>query len=405
MSSGRDRLVAKDLFEDDVVRDPFPTYDNLRPFTPFSTEDDVWLVMKYFDVFDILRDHETFSSDVSHLDNPVLRETPMIFEDPPAHTYHRKLVQHAFTNTRVNSLRPWITGIAGALFDETGGGEVDVVPGLCEPLPIKVIANIMGIPDSEYATFKYWADQRTFLVTGRGRPGASTDTERWASAELANRQLLDYFVTRAQASRAQPIDDLITTIANGDESQLAISDATLASLCALLLTAGNVTTTHLLANMFGQLADHPDIYASARRDPTLVGAIVEEALRLESPVQWLYRRAIRDVDLRGALIKEGSLIIVYFGAANRDPDVFRHPDRFEIRKRPPRHAAFGHGIHFCLGAPLARLEVSVALELALKRFDAISRTSTSAIRATRSATQFGYASLPLVFDRSPVPGS
>jgi cytochrome P450 len=391
-------LSASDLFEQSVIREPFSLYDKLRPMTPMATTDGVWIVMKHDDVFEVLSNPRIFSSNLQHLDNPVLKETPIIFEDPPDHTRHRKLVQPGFTNSRIAAMEPWITDIVRDSIDAFPSGVFDVVTAFCDEVPIKVIATLMGVSVDDHVQFKHWADERTFLVTGKGRPGSSDDTNRWAAAELANRQLLDYFLGQAQARRATPIDDLITDITDANALDGDASDTVIAGTCALLLTAGNVTTTHLLANMLALLADHPTIYQRVRDDRSLIPAVVEEVLRLESPVQWLYRRTTHETELRGVTIPEGASVIVYFGAANRDPETYENPDQFEVGNHAGRHAAFGHGIHFCIGAPLARLEAVVALREIADRISVLSRDPSNSLRASRSATQLGYEHLPMRFD-------
>jgi len=390
-------LDARVLFGPAVVRDPFPMYQELLPQTPLLTNDGLWLVMQQDHVYAALSDHRTFSSDLIHIDNAVLRETPILFEDPPEHTRHRKLVQPAFTPARTAALAPWVAEVVDEVISAVPEGAVDAVPAICDALPVKVIAQVMGVPPELHGRFKEWSDQRTFLVAQRGQPESPEAAERVAHATTMNRQLLDYFVGEARARRAEPLDDVITALVLANEGDDALTEDEVAAICALILTAGNVTTTNLLGNMLAILADRPELYREVRKDRSLVPDVVEETLRLEAPVQWLYRRAMRESRLGEATIPEGASVIVYFGAANRDPAAYPEPDRFDLENRKRRHAAFGHGIHFCLGAPLARLEATLALDATLDRFSTIERGDAPAERIDDAATHCGYRRLPLVF--------
>jgi cytochrome P450 len=394
------KLDSAALFAPEVVRDPFPLYRELRPASPLKTDDDLWLVMQSEHVFSVLSNHRTFSSQLLHLDNPVLRETPILFEDPPGHTRHRKLTQPAFTTARIDALEPWVAEVVEGVVAAIPAGEVDAVKALCDPLPIRVIAQLMGVPPEQHAQFKQWSDQRTYLVARRTWPELGDEARRIGEAEQGNRRLLDYFVEQARTRRIEPMDDLIADMVAANVGDDALGEDEIAAICALLLTAGNVTTTNLLGNMLGLLADNPAVYERLRGDRTLVPGAVEEVLRLESPVQWLYRRATQDVRLGDALIPAGASVIVYFGAANRDPSVYADPDSFRIDRPPSRHAAFGHGIHFCLGTPLARLETTLALDTLLDRFVGLSRGSEPSVRIADAATHCGYRYLPIDFHRS-----
>ena len=391
-----DSLDSSALFTPWVVADPFPHYRNLRPYTPLETSDGHWLVMQHEHVFAALSDHRTFSSDLVHIDNEVLRETPIIFEDPPGHTRHRKLVQSAFTVGRMRALTPWVAEVVSGIVDALREGEVEAVSALCDPLPVSVVAELLGVPRRLYAQFKLWSDERTYLVAQRGAPASEAHARRIEQARDANRRLLEYFVEAARLRRAQPMDDLIADLVRANDGDDALTENEVAAVCALLLTAGNVTTTNLLGNLLGLLADHADVYAQVRADRTLVPAVVEEALRLESPVQWLYRRTTRDARLGGVTIPSGASVIVYFGAANRDPNAYPSPDAFDLDNRATRHAGFGHGIHFCLGAPLARIETELALNGILDRFARVEPAEAPRKRIDDAATHCGYRTLPLV---------
>jgi cytochrome P450 len=389
-------LDANQLFAPSVVADPFPLYRELRPLTPFRTNDGHWVVMKHRDVFAALSNHRVFSSNLSHIDNEVLRETPIIFEDPPGHTRHRKLVQPAFTQGRIEAMTPWVAAVVDDVVGGLPAGEVEAISALCDPLPVRVVAQVMGVPAERHLDFKRWSDERTYLVAQRGSPTSPEHASRIEEARTANRRLLDYFLAEARSRRARPLDDLISDLVVANDGDDALSEDEVAAVCALLLTAGNVTTTNVLGNLLGQLADHPDVYARVRVDRSLVDEVVEESLRLEAPVQWLYRRTLSETELGGVTIPAGESVLVYFGAANRDPDAYPEPDRFDLANRARRHAAFGHGIHFCLGAPLARLEVALALNAVLDRFSAIARGSSPPRRIDDAATHCGHVELPLI---------
>jgi cytochrome P450 len=389
---------VKGLFAPGVVADPFPVYEQLRPRTPAPTTDGVWVVMRYADCIAAATDHRTFSSNMQHIDNEVLNGTPIIFEDPPGHTRHRRLVQPAFTARRMAELSPWVDGVVDELVSAIPAGEeIDAVDALCDPLPVRAIARIMGVPEEQHIEFKAWSAERTYLVARRGTPDSPEEAARVEKASAANRRMLDYFLAEARARRAQPLDDLITDLVVANDGDDALSEDEVAAVCALLLTAGNVTTTNLLGNLLALLADRPETYERVRGDRSLVAATVEETLRLEAPVQWMYRRALREAELGGQVIPEGASLILYYGAANRDPGAFPDPDAFDIDRPPARHTAFGHGIHFCLGAPLARLEAESALNALLDRFARIEPGRHGRERISRAATHCGYVRLPLVF--------
>lgn len=377
----------------DWVSDPFPHYERLRESTPVQV-DDRWLVMRHEDVLRAVNDPGTFSSDHSDSPNAVLRDTPIIFRDPPGHTSHRRLVNKAFTPRRVAELEPWTRQTAGQLLDRLGAGTVDVVKGFCDELPVRVIARLMGVATGDHARFKRWSDQRSYLI-GNSGAGARVAADALAVAERANRRLVGYFETAAAQRRATPRADLITALVTAEVEGESLTDGQVAGICALLLTAGNVTTTNLLGNLLHVLAHRPDWYQRLSEDRSGIEAVIEEVLRFNSPVQWMGRRTTRAVELNGVTLPAGARVLLFYGAANRDPAAFPDPDEFSLGNGDRAHLAFGHGIHFCLGAPLARMEARVGLDAFLDRYRTVRPGDGTAVRISAAPTHCGFERLPL----------
>jgi cytochrome P450 len=211
----------------------------------------------------------------------------------------------------------------------------------------------------------------------------------------ANARMVQYFVDAAADRAAAPRGDLISDLVAAEVDGDRLTYTEISGICALLLTAGNVTTTNLLSNLLNTLANRPDVYERLRSDRSLVPAAVEEALRIEAPVQWMGRHVTRDVVLHGVTIPKGANVLLFYGAANRDPEAVPRPDEFDLANAGQGHVAFGHGIHFCIGAPLARIEARVAIGAFLDRYERIELTEEPAIRISAAATHCGFDRLPL----------
>jgi len=390
-------MNADQLSNPQVIADPYPYYHELRAHSPLNymflppgTVTGVnepiraWALMKYRDVYNALRDHETFASQHS-LAGKVVPRLALIHDDPPRHTRFRRLVNKAFTVKRIEALKPWMRTVVEELIDGTvQEREQDVMQAYAIPLPVKVIARMLGIPGEDYTTFKRWSD--TFLAFSTMSPEDRT---------RSNQEMMTYFGTMAATRRAQGSEDLITALVDANVDGESLRDEEIIGFCMLLLIAGNETTTNLIGNMLGILADRPGLWEHLRTDRTLVDTVIDESLRLESPFQRLSRITTREVQLSGATIPARSLVTIYYGAANRDPETFTDPDEFRLDRDFGHHVAFGAGIHFCLGSLLARMEASVTLHALLDRFAGIERGVTPAQRQTASLMVYGYERLPL----------
>jgi cytochrome P450 len=382
--------------------DPYPTYRDMRDQTPSVMEfipggvvpglDEpikAWALMRHDDVYGALRDHETFiSARNPFVEKGFFPQLVLIMDDPPRHTRFRRLVNKAFTLKRVEALEPWIHTIANELLDEIGSGETDIIQSYTIPLPVKIIARLMGIPGDDYTTFKRWSD--TFISSLISIP---LEERMRNTMEMA-----EYFGKIAAARRTQGAEDLITALVDAEIDGESLQDWEILGFCILLLIAGNETTTNLMGNMLHILVDRPALWQQLREDRSLVEPVIEETLRYESPVQQLQRTTTREVTISGVTIPANELVAVFFGAANRDPKEFPNPDEFRLDRDLRNHVSFGVGIHYCLGAPLARAEAKISLNAFLDRFPVLRYGQAPAVRQSQSPVVFGFERLPLVLD-------
>src|SRR5262245_52388582 len=360
-----------------VRRDPFALYERGRrehpAFEHLGLPLRVVSVFRHADVQAILRDADAFSN-VFQLQALAAEAAPgvdvrppsMLGTDPPEHTRLRNLVGKAFTPRIVQRLESRMREIAGSLLDEAlAKREVDLVEALTYPLPVTVIAEIIGIPAEDRAQFKAWSDQAVANLGVAFMSGI--DPERIRRQLALFEEMSAYLVPLAEERRREPREDLLTGLVRAEHEGSKLSHAEMISMVVLLLVAGNETTTTLIGNAVQELVAHPAEQERLRAQPELLPRAIEEVLRFASPVQFAPRRARRPTEFHGVEIRENDAILCWIGSANRDESVFAHPERFDVSRDPNPHVAFGFGIHYCLGANLARLEARVALGALLRR--------------------------------------
>jgi len=360
--------------------EPFAWYRSMRERAPVAHDPHHggWMVFSYADVQRVLADHERFSSEVGRMS--------ILNTDPPRHRKLRNLVTQAFTPRAVEALRPRIVQVTNELLDEVADlGEMDLIGDLAVPLPVIVIAELLGIPIKDRDRFKAWSDA---IVT----VGDSVLSYRQAEAEMT-----DYFGRLVEERRQEPREDLISALIAARVDGEALDQLDLLAFCILLLIAGNETTTNLLGNAILCLDEQPDA-GKLWSDPALLPSIIEEVLRYRSPVQATVRRTRSPVELGGQRVPARQTLMAFIGSANRDPAQFPDPDRFTVPRTPNRHLTFGQGIHFCLGAPLARLEAVLALDTLRRRLGVLRVDRAAPLERVDSDVIYGVRRLPVTFE-------
>ncbi len=350
---------------------PYPHYKPLYAGAPRHLDlgFPLALVARYADVRQVLLDPQLFSS-VQPKDSAFANQTdafgdtPTVLQsDPPTHTRLRRLVSRDFTPRRIRELEPRIRQIAAELLNKAARNRsFDLMADLANPLPVMVIAEMLGVPAEKYETFKHWSDK--VVEADNTLPGMPIPEE----IKNAFNELRAYFAEQIARRRKSPGPDLVSALVAAHDEAEALSNEELLQFVVLLLLAGNETTTNLIGNGTLALGRYPDQLAKLRANPGLLPNAIEEMLRYDGPVQSTFRIATRDCEVDGAEIKSGTGVFVMLAAANRDPAAFPEPDRFDITRSPNDHVAFGEGIHFCIGAGLARLEASIAFGAMLERF-------------------------------------
>jgi cytochrome P450 len=358
-----------DPFDPAIQHDPYPTYAELRDNAPVYRNEQAgfWALSRFEDVWSAVHDPATFSSAKgifvgrAEMDMTKMFLPMLIMMDPPRHTKLRAIVSRVFTPRRMLELEDTIRDLARSMLQPAMELEsFDLIETLAAPLPTFVIADLLGVPRSDYHDFRTWSEQ---LVSG------DPFSEELAGTSLAGAaSLYEYFTAIIAERRKEPRADLVTSLIEADVDGEHLSDEELLGFCLLLLVAGNETTTNLISSAAVALAASPDQSAALVEDPETVPKAIEEFLRFDSPIQGLARTLTRDVEVHGETMTAGDKVMLLFGAANRDHREFGpSAETLDVRRDISRHLAFGHGIHYCLGASLARLEATVACQELLAR--------------------------------------
>ncbi|MFQ3566609.1 MAG: cytochrome P450 [Aggregatilineales bacterium] len=377
-----------DPHDPDFLRDPYPTYDRLRAEGPIQFDEaaGMWFVFTYEDVTALLRDRR-LGRQIDHVlsrearglppKNPAyapfdaLSEHSMFDKEPPDHTRLRSLVHKAFTPKRVENLRERVKQIAHDLLDEAAArGAMDVIADFATPLPVTVIAELLGIPEADRRLLRPWSQAIVALYELDHTP------EQAERAICAAEEFAAYLRDLSRARRADPQDDLISALALVTDNGDRLTEAELISTCVLLLNAGHEATVNVIGNGLLALLTHPDQRQRLTAHPELLNSAVEEMMRYDTPLQLFRRWVLEDIAYKDKVFKQGTEIALLFGAANRDPAQFPDPHCFDIARAENDHIAFGMGIHYCLGAPLARLELQIAFDALLRRFPALHLTGS-----------------------------
>ncbi|MES4891869.1 cytochrome P450 [Streptomyces sp. NPDC096012] len=402
-------MTSEQLTEEPLLLEALPErWQRLREAGPVRYDEDqgVWQVLDHATVSTVLADQATYSSDLSALaptqeDFETFRQGNFVGMDPPEHRKLRTLVSQAFTPRVVQELGPRIEDVSARLLDAVADRDrFDLVDALAYPLPIIVIAELLGIPAEEHRLFQDWASV-LFGGDQLGETPDMADLERALEAIAPTvREMNGYMLDHIRHRRAHPGTDLTSRLIAAEVDGVRLEDQEMVGFVALLLVAGHITTTALLGNAVVTFDRHPGTDAALRADPALLPQAVEEVLRWLPPFPELGRRVARPVVLGGHELPADALLMTHLGAANRDPARFDRPDVFDVTRRPNPHLTFGHGIHFCFGAPLARLEARIALRMLHERFRMLAVPSYEDVTFQNPAVLIGVRHLPVEVGRA-----
>lgn len=408
-TGGAPPQVRYDLLHPSFFADPYPLLHRMRAEEPVHWHPllNFWVLTRHDDIQLLMRDPRFSAERADQLGTGVsaamlpklqvcleLVSHFMVLRDPPRHTVLRGLVAKAFSPQMIDALRPSIKSIVDEMLDRVeGGGSMDIVRDLAFPLPAMVIATMLGVPRERTDEFKAWTTD-LFSLLGAG---VATD----AAVEAGHRgavALRQCFRDLIAARRATPTEDLLSKLIAAEEQGAVLSEDEVIATSALLLIAGHETTTHLIGNAVLALLRNPSELVKLRDDPGLMDGAIEELLRYDGAAMMISRRALADLEIGGVKIRSGEIVAGFLPAANRDPSAFPEPDRLDVTRRGVKSLAFGHGIHYCIGAALARVEASVAISEILRRLPGL-HLATESLEWIPGIVIRGLTALPVTFGR------
>ncbi|TXR67700.1 cytochrome P450 [Bacillus sp. AR18-7] len=389
------KLMGKKALEDPYK--PFAWYKEMREKEPiyFNHQADMWNVFLYEDVKTVLEDKEYFSNNM-----PEKKKSPfsqsILGMDPPKHTQIRSIVNRSFTPKALREWEPRIQQITNDILNQLSNRETfDIVRELFYPLPVIVIAEMLGVSAKDMERFKRWSD---IIVSSPSHDDPAYLEEFFNTRLQAENELGEFFEEIIQFNRGKSKKDLnnIISLLVQSEADKNISGKEIVPFCKLLLVAGNETTTNLLGNALYCFIENPNVYDQLQQDISLIPKAIEEVLRYRSPVQRIVRRVKKEIQLKGQTLQVDQIISAWVGSANRDSQQFKDADSFNIYRRRNPHLTFGHGIHFCLGAPLARLEAKIVLTELIKRYKSFSFIDQNLpVPISNSSSIYGLHSFPV----------
>ncbi|GLI05594.1 putative cytochrome P450 YjiB [Paenibacillus tyrfis] len=374
---------------------PFRWYRKMREEAPVRWDEErrTWDVFGYEEVKTVLDRKEVFSSRVFR-DGKSLFENGLLNLDPPKHTQMRDIVNKAFTPKAMKDWEPRIQAITNELLDDIEGErEIDLVEQLSYPLPVRVIAEMLGVPAKDKRKFKDWSDQ---AVAGPANNSEEAKNEQLQKQQHVVGELYAYFKEIIELKKQEPADDIISVLLQASVDGQSLTEEEIVGFCILLLVAGNETTTNLITNAIYTFMEYPEVYRQIKSQPDeLLPAAIEEVLRFRSPVQASFRIVHEDVELGGEKLRAGEYVIAWMGAANRDEKQFQDAEQFVVPRKPNPHMAFGRGIHFCLGAPLARMEAEIVLKEWIRRYPDFKLSAGFTLKPLESTFAYGIKELLL----------